>query len=171
MKYTCQPSGNSLDELGILKNPYFDASHASLASFWLIPEGGAFYAPPALMPIFISLLSRGQNRNIFIFLVIFHCTNQLQIALRTVLTYRDGTPHFGNLRSRVITKSKSKIHKNSKKPRDRQKQKQEILKTTLQLDMGKFYILMTNFLTNGCTLLVLKWLLCLKMLRTRGEGD
>ena len=45
MKYTCQPTENSLDELGIPKNPYFDPSHASVASFWLIP-GGAFYAPP-----------------------------------------------------------------------------------------------------------------------------
>ena len=44
MKYTCQPTGNSLDELGIPKNPYFDPSHASVASFWLIPGGGAFYA-------------------------------------------------------------------------------------------------------------------------------
>ena len=59
MKYTCQLTENSLDELGIPKNPYFDSSHASVASFWLIP-GGAFYAPPpALMPIFISLLSKG----------------------------------------------------------------------------------------------------------------
>ena len=40
MKYTCQQSGNSLDELGIPKNPKFDPSHDSVASFWLIPGGG-----------------------------------------------------------------------------------------------------------------------------------
>ena len=39
MKYTCQPTGNSLDELGIPKNPYFDPSHVSVASFCLISEG------------------------------------------------------------------------------------------------------------------------------------
>ena len=42
MKHTCQPTENSLDELGIPKNPYFDPSHASVASFWLIPGGGHF---------------------------------------------------------------------------------------------------------------------------------
>ena len=36
MKYTCQPTGNSLDELGIPKNPYFDPSYVSVASFCLI---------------------------------------------------------------------------------------------------------------------------------------
>ena len=46
MKYTCQPTENSLDELGIPKNPYFDPSHASVASFWLIPGGGRFTPPP-----------------------------------------------------------------------------------------------------------------------------
>ena len=46
MKYTCQPTENSLDELGIPKNPYFDPSHASVASFWLIPGGGHFTPPP-----------------------------------------------------------------------------------------------------------------------------
>ena len=38
-KYTCQPTGNSLDELGIPMNPKFDLSHAFVASFWLIPGG------------------------------------------------------------------------------------------------------------------------------------
>ena len=33
MKYTCQPTENSLDELVIPKNPYFDPSHGSVASF------------------------------------------------------------------------------------------------------------------------------------------
>ena len=33
MKYTCQPTENSLDELGIPKKPYFDSSHASIDSF------------------------------------------------------------------------------------------------------------------------------------------
>ena len=46
MKYTCQPTENSLDELGIPKNPYFDPSHASVASFWLIPGGGILRPPP-----------------------------------------------------------------------------------------------------------------------------
>ena len=46
MKYTCQPTGNSLDELGIPKNPYFDPSHVSVASFCLISEGGHSMPPP-----------------------------------------------------------------------------------------------------------------------------
>ena len=36
--YTCQLFGNSLDELGIPQNPYFDPYHDSVASFWLISE-------------------------------------------------------------------------------------------------------------------------------------
>ena len=46
MKYTCQPTENSLDELGIPKNPYFDPSHVSVASFCLISEGGHSMPPP-----------------------------------------------------------------------------------------------------------------------------
>ena len=38
MKYTCQLSGNSLDELGIPKNPYFDPSYASLVGWMQILE-------------------------------------------------------------------------------------------------------------------------------------
>ena len=34
MKYTCQPTGNSLDELGVPKNPYFDPSQVSAASIF-----------------------------------------------------------------------------------------------------------------------------------------
>ena len=45
MKYTYQLPGYSLDELGIPKNPYFDPSHASVASFWLIPGGGILRHP------------------------------------------------------------------------------------------------------------------------------
>ena len=37
MKYTCQLTENSLDELGIPKNPYFDPSHDPVASFSRIP--------------------------------------------------------------------------------------------------------------------------------------
>ena len=44
MKYTCQPTENSLDELGIPENPYFDPSHDSVASFLRFLEGGAFNA-------------------------------------------------------------------------------------------------------------------------------
>ena len=40
MKYTCQPPENSLDELGIPKNPFFDPSHDSVASFSRFFEGG-----------------------------------------------------------------------------------------------------------------------------------
>ena len=39
MIYTCQPTGNSLDELVIPKNYYFEPSHVSVASFCLISEG------------------------------------------------------------------------------------------------------------------------------------
>ena len=31
LKYTCQTSGNNLDVFGILKNPYFDPLHKSIA--------------------------------------------------------------------------------------------------------------------------------------------
>ena len=44
MKYTCQP--NSLDEQGIPKNPYFDPSHDSVASFSRFLEGGIQCPPP-----------------------------------------------------------------------------------------------------------------------------
>ena len=46
MKYTCQPTENSLDELGIPKNPYFDPSHDSVASFSRFLEGGHSMPPP-----------------------------------------------------------------------------------------------------------------------------
>ena len=45
VKYTCQPTENSLDELGIPKNPYFDPSHDSIASFSRILEGGHSMPP------------------------------------------------------------------------------------------------------------------------------
>ena len=48
MKYTCQPTGNRLDELGIPKIPYFDPSHDSIASFSRFLEGG--HSIPPLPP-------------------------------------------------------------------------------------------------------------------------
>ena len=56
LKTTSHLPGNSLG-LGISKNPYFDLSLASVASFELILGGGDILRlPPTLMPIFISLL-------------------------------------------------------------------------------------------------------------------
>ena len=46
MKYTCEPTENSLDELGIPKNPYFDPSHDCVASFSRFLEGGIQCPPP-----------------------------------------------------------------------------------------------------------------------------
>ena len=45
MKYTCQLLENSLDELGRPKNPNFDPSHASVASFSLVNILQGFWGP------------------------------------------------------------------------------------------------------------------------------
>ena len=47
MKYTCQPPGNSLVVLDILKTPYFDPSHDSVPSFSRIIGGGIECLPPS----------------------------------------------------------------------------------------------------------------------------
>ena len=57
MKYTCQPTENSLDELGIPKNPYFDPSHDSVASFSRILEGGHSMPPPPIRTALICIPS------------------------------------------------------------------------------------------------------------------
>ena len=46
VKYTWQPSGNGLVVSGIPKNPQFDPSHVSVASFCLISEGGPSWPTP-----------------------------------------------------------------------------------------------------------------------------
>ena len=79
MKYTCQPTENSLDELGIPKNPYSDPSHASVASFWLIPGGGRFMPPPCpdahiYIPALkgLKVLVRGPSKTFKIIYMLIH---------------------------------------------------------------------------------------------------
>ena len=57
VKYTCQPPENSLDELGIPKNPYFDPSHDFVASFSRIIGGGIECLPPSELLEFVCIPS------------------------------------------------------------------------------------------------------------------
>ena len=59
MKYTCQPTENSLDELGIPKNPFFDPSLDSVALFSRFLEGEHSMPPPTELPKFVSYQIKG----------------------------------------------------------------------------------------------------------------
>ena len=59
IKCTLEPTGNGLILLGIPKNPHWDQSHVSVASFCLISGGGIRCSPPAELYKIGSLQTKG----------------------------------------------------------------------------------------------------------------